>query len=885
MKTVAADCECVVGQAPPIRAPEFLLGDSLSTDQTISCESATMLRLLPLTGQPIAAIHLVFAGEGRTDVWNSWLRAPRPPNGQALTLQVDGTPVIFTVQLTALCRRDLPLQQKCLYPATVISVLPSSPISVTSELRIQLPSGPHQLGRVVLATEPSTLPTSEPLVIPLPPLPVAQPMLGTHGDELMQQLQRKILPDGEPTLAAIAKLALPFRGGALLGQVEGPLGYQLWDGGLLFREWGVAGCDRTHYRIATDWLGPIQHADQRLRDGYLPVGEVTLIGTSGRKLTQLAFVDEEGCLRARLRLFGAKSLDELDEQLTQLGLQNSVNQPRAKAQHGYALATSLSDEVLRSVTRSGTRTVSQRADHLEIELQFPLGPNSPTKTLDQALQQLTTECNDYLGAAATLVIPEPTLDRLWKALLLHNRLFVRDGVMRYGLFPGVYDGGVFGVEEGWNIVALAQLGHHDEAAAALRQTFFDPPFLAKSGQHHQYRNGLALTYAADVFALTKDSTLIQSLWPQIVESADWICAQFRSTQVLVDGQEPIHYGLLPKHTYGGDLTDPAYSLYGSSTCWRGLRDAARLATVMNDSRGDEWQKEADEARRNLHRAAERSFRRDGKPPYLPFRTDDNGPTPSAGDYHQLFASLILETALFGWHGRFSHEITDYLEQTGRQTLQVARFDQWFGRLGVDAEYSRGTQLCALHRRDFARFYLGLLGQVGLSCDPFTFVSPETAIVLFDEADYRDRMRALVEQPARFDSDPCSAGTAVMLQYLRLLFVCEERDEDDLPTGTLLIGAPMPPSFFAPGQHFSAQKLPTVLGMISIRCEATDPHICYFLRVSQPVDVELFYFDATQKQRSHKQRLVVTDDEIVVQLARHSSLRSPSAHTVSPEEVR
>ena len=67
--------------------------------------------------------------------------------------------------------------------------------------------------------------------------------------------------------------------------------------------------------------------------------------------------------------------------------------------------------------------------------------------------------------------------RLWRALHLHNRLFVRDGVMRYGLFPGVYDGGLFGVEEGWNIVALAQFGHADEAAVALRKTFFDPQFL------------------------------------------------------------------------------------------------------------------------------------------------------------------------------------------------------------------------------------------------------------------------------------------------------------------------------------------------------------------------------------------------------------------------
>ena len=91
----------------------------------------------------------------------------------------------------------------------------------------------------------------------------------------------------------------------------------------------------------------------------------------------------------------------------------------------------------------------------------------------------------------------------------------------------------------------------------------------------------------------------------------------------------------------------------------------------------------------------------------------------------------------------------------------------------------------------------------------------------------------------------------MLQYLRMLFVCEERDEDDLPTGTLLIGAPMPASFFAPGKHFAAANLPTALGTISLRCESSQQEVVYFLRVRRPVIVELFYFDSSQQHRSHK----------------------------------
>jgi uncharacterized protein YozE (UPF0346 family) len=869
MRTVHADCDCLDAQGVSSPAPAFLVGDSLWTPGTISCEPLSGLRLRPDRDATILAIYLLFAGEGVTDTWNSWTRAPRAPGDTTVELQVDGQVRAMQCRSEPLDRRSLPIRQQCIFPATVMTLIPGQPIHDARELLLRIPQGPHLLGRILLGAERLDIQGAHRLLLPQRlDFPPTRAQLDKRGDVLAQQLLSQLGSNGEPTLADIARLALPFRGGALLGTVEGPIAYQNWDGGLLFREYGIEGCDRTHHRLSTRWLGPsLASCDQRLRRGYLPIGELQLIGTTGARMTQIAFVDLDGNLRARSTLYGLPAEEAIEDELAQCGLVPSENQKRAKAQVVFPIQTSVSDETLRLMTRTGSRRVQRSNDHILIEVTIPLAEHSPQRSFDEALEQVETDCETYLASGSTLSIPEPTLDRLWRALLLHNRLFVRDGVMRYGLFPGVYDGGVFGVEEGWNIVALAQFGHADEAAVALRKTFFDPQFLSKSGQHHQYRNGLALTYAAELFGLTGNRELLNELWPQIAESAEWICESLRSTQFLVDGQRPTHYGLMPKHTYGGDLTEPAYSLYGSSTCWRGIRDAAQLATVMQDRRSHTWLAVAAEARRNLHSAAERSYRKDGKPPYLPFRTDDSGPVPSAADYHQLFASLVLETALFGWHGRWSHEITDYLEQTGRQVLQVARFDQWFGRLGVDAEYSRGTQLCAIHRREFSRFYLGLLGQVGLSCDPSTFVSPETAIVLFEQHEWNDRMRTLAEQPSRCDSDPCSAGTAVMLQYLRMLFVCEERDEDDVPTGTLLIGAPMPASFFAPGQHFAGTNLSTALGTISLRCESSQQEVVYFLRVRQPITVELFYFDSSQQHRSHKHRATRIDMEYTIRLPR------------------
>jgi hypothetical protein len=101
------------------------------------------------------------------------------------------------------------------------------------------------------------------------------------------------------------------------------------------------------------------------------------------------------------------------------------------------------------------------------------------------------------------------------------------------------------------------------------------------------------------------------------------------------------------------------------------------------------------------------------------------------------------------------------------------------------------------------------------------------------------MRALRFQGSRADSDPCSAGTGVMLQYLRLLLACEERSEDDLPTGTLWLGAAAPPSWFAAGTQFGCSRLPTLLGQISYRCESQADRVTYQVETSTATKIEAF----------------------------------------------
>lgn len=819
----------------------------------LACTEIGEVRVPLAAPTKVAVVQAWFLGCAESETWNSWLRSPRlPPPG---SLSVWGNGELLTSREARYCAAALPGAPAG--DATLIELtFAERPLF---DVVLRFPPGRWALFRVQAAASPlagSPWPGTSPAE---QPFPRPQPDLPKRGDALADALAPLAASagrlGGEPTLDDVFQLALPYRGGALLGIPEGPLAYQLWNGSLVLRPGEhllppEAG-DRVLLQLfaGEQPLLPSSHG-QRLGDGYLPVGEAEL-DAEGLALAETAFVDATGTLRLELRLKNRRP-EPVTLSLRAVASRRLTahNDRTLHAEVHTPLGCHVDGETLRLSAEPlapPPRFPLSAGESAELTLRLPLGPPGPK----------APAAEEFLAQGSQLELPDSHLQNLWRALLLHTRLFVRGGVMRYGLFPGLYEDGLFGIEEGWNIVSLAQYGHAAAAAATLERTFFDAEFLKKEGPHHQYRNGLAITYALDVYSLTADRGLLARLWNTVRESADWIAGAFAGTRTLEEGARPPHYGLMPRHIYGGDLRTPAYSLYASSACWRGLRDAGRIAELVGESAAAaDLLGKAAEARRNILAAAKRIYRADAKPPFLPFRTDETADTPSSGDYYQLFASLILETAVFGWHGRFAHAISDYLDASGREVLGVPRFDVWFGRLGVDAEYARGRQLLALMRRDFARFYIGLLGQLGLSCDPYTFVSPETAVVRFSPGEARDRLLSIGTQACRADSDPCSAGTGVMLQYLRYMLVAEERDEDDLPTGALWLSAAAPAAWYKPGQSFAVTQLPTLFGPISFRCSTEERWVVYEIAIASaaPVLAELFYRDSEGRRRSARIRL-------------------------------
>lgn len=414
---------------------------------------------------------------------------------------------------------------------------------------------------------------------------------------------------------------------------------------------------------------------------------------------------------------------------------------------------------------------------------------------------------------ASVVLPDPELNRLWRDLLYQLLLSADGDVMPYGTYPSVYEGTVFGVEEGWPMLALAEWGLVQRAQELLKATYFNEAHLAKYGQHHQYRNGLSIQYALAIYELSGDREWLQTLLPHILTSADWIVAQTRATrEASAENGQTLHRGLLPKFTYGGDISAPAYALYGNACCWRGLRDAGLICEHLGKpARARRYLREAAAYRQRILHAVDQSIRWDVNPPYLPLSLYEGQPEPPHGDYYQLFAALLLETGIFDLKGERAGLLTDYLTHHNRLLYGLSRFAG-----GLDAHYSKGTVRSFLRQDRIEEYLAAFYAFLHYNRGPHhTFpevvqIFPDPRLVAWQQAQEFHSWGA--------GSDPNTSGPGIVLSWLRSLLVYEERDGEDRLTGTLWLCPATPRAWLSGPSPVVACRLPTAYGAVSFKVQ-------------------------------------------------------------------
>ncbi len=428
----------------------------------------------------------------------------------------------------------------------------------------------------------------------------------------------------------------------------------------------------------------------------------------------------------------------------------------------------------------------------------------------------------------------------------------------------------FGVEEGWAAVALAQWGKAEESKRQA-EILLSKENLDKSNYHHQYRNGLSAWYAASIARLTGDRDWLRSISPTLVANGYWTQNARKEEE---DNRTPTGRGLLPAHIYGGDVSTPAYSLYSSATCLKGLTETA---DIFRQSKLDElkpaandFYREAGDFKKRLKEVMIEVLDKETTPPFLPLALELNhkagnneGPylrltDEKLGNYWNLFAPLFLDLEILKYKDPElpSELITDYLECHGGHFAGLPRF-----YTGLDAVYALGyiNELLERSKTDILnriKALTALESYMVLASSRNGHTVPEVSGFFPERLDRGEYERAVREAPWNFGmysadrylrgnisfTEPLGAGAGEGLLLMRKSLVDEMKDENGLPNGGVFFLSSIPGEWLSEGKEINLIHFPTAYGVF-------DLHVKSFISSKREIHVKYSYSKVLGKDKS------------------------------------
>jgi hypothetical protein len=437
---------------------------------------------------------------------------------------------------------------------------------------------------------------------------------------------------------------------------------------------------------------------------------------------------------------------------------------------------------------------------------------------DEVLSDFKGYWDGIMASSMTLELPEDRLNRMYKAVLAQLFVNADADIMPYGSEPSQYSGNLYGIEESYAMMALAYAGFIDDAQRYMTATYLTPRFLQKvpvyteyANRHQQYRNGMIPSFAVGLYRVVRDKTWICEQLPLLRQCAEWTIENRRLTMVD-DGEKPLHWGLLPKWSYGGDLSKlQCYTLFSNLACWKGLVDTSWLLGELGDSSSARrYREEAADYRKCIDRAIEGAYLPDHKPPCLPLHLYVTDPEPQGehSDFYHVMSIILLHLLALEPGGKYERFITDYIEKTNRTFCLMPRFRRDVGAGGINGIYGIGYVLSKLHQDRIDEFVLAFYGYLAFNLERETFVSRETNVI------YASDLHVISPYKVPDASDPLPCASAVALNYLRHMLVTEELEGPGRFSGNLRVLCGVPRAWFRDGRQIRFGPAPTHFGEMS-----------------------------------------------------------------------
>jgi hypothetical protein len=540
----------------------------------------------------------------------------------------------------------------------------------------------------------------------------------------------------------------------------------------------------------------------RLRDGHLPILEVTYTDAEGNRYRHESFATRIAGSG------GVVSVVALDVEAAAGALVRLTPSTRGLRAQGTRLTAGGRTELVYSAggTFDGTAVTYEIPAGAKRTLYIvrPITPaaGAPPAADAAAYGGLRTGVRRYwnrrLAEGAGVTVPEAHVMDAYRGVLAQDLALT----WRYSI-GNAYE--QFSWPEGVDVAeVLAGWGH-----AAVARRMLETSFGRRPRPYPSWKRGQKLVGSALYYQLFRDRGFVARATPVLAAYVDQLAGEVR--------RDP--HGLLGRERYSSDIPDDVYGLHAHAIVWQGLRSMARV--WEETGRRELAARTASLATRleaALRRAVRRSERRlpDGSL-FLPARLlDGEGPydrltASRPGSYWNLVTPYALASGLFSRGSPEARGALRYMLRHGSRLLGLVRAGAFalygptphFPESGTDQVYGINASRFLALNDEPDQLVLSLYGQLAAGMTPGTFVAGEAASVAPVAGQWYRSMYL----------PPNGAANAAFLETLRLMLVYEPLDRQARPRGLELAFA-TPRAWLAPGRRIAVHRLPTSFGVVS-----------------------------------------------------------------------
>ena len=434
----------------------------------------------------------------------------------------------------------------------------------------------------------------------------------------------------------------------------------------------------------------------------------------------------------------------------------------------------------------------------------PLADSSSFSFGQTSFEQHRKHCietwNKVLAGGMTVNVPEPYVNDAWRHLLIQNFQLINGDRIHYSSgnqYDKLYEA------EGSDAALAMMLWGFEADTRRMIPPLLD--FTRKGLEFHQA--GHKIDDICRYYWQTRDSNFVNEMRPRWSKEVNRIVVS-RTNE----------HGLFPKEQYCGDIDTPVYSLNSNAKCWAALRDLVPVLREVGDSaEADRLAKVADEFRKSILTALDKSIRRDVQPPFVPIallgeeETHDFITHSRIGSYWNLMANYIIGTRLLT--GERRQWLTGYLENHGGLFMGLTRSGAehktfWTGIPRTNPLYGLRYVIDVLQQDNPERALVNFYGMLAHGFTRNTFHGAEGCSLV------------PLDQGGRiFYCPPNSASNGQWLWVLRHLLVQDFDLNDDGAPETLRLLFATPKRWLEDGKTITVERAPTNFGPVSLRVES------------------------------------------------------------------